>query len=229
MPSDGPENGESLGATSPGREHVVGSLSRPDNFPKPFQNRPPGQFHLPWTQQRPTSSGIPDSVRSSVMTIDSSLSIPTSISPSLSSMASPTSSMTSPTSASSYAPSFISTLSEESNANAVSIKVVFGEHIIAFRVDRYSALADVREKLHHKLVEQQGLKLTEDFSLAYKPPGPGRVQELKATGRARSSSVSSVGTTNPGSLRVLFSQRDWLDAVGACPLGSKLTLHVLVR
>ena len=122
------------------------------------------------------------------------------------------------------------TMSEESVANAVSIKAIYGEHIVAFRIDRNSSLSDLREKLWRKLVDQQGVTLPDNFTLAYKPPGPGRVQQLrKLAGRARSSSASSIGMTDPGSLWIMFSQRDWLDAVGSCPPGAKLTLHVLKR
>ncbi|EJD06871.1 uncharacterized protein FOMMEDRAFT_17337 [Fomitiporia mediterranea MF3/22] len=177
----------------------------------------------PWPQQRPTSPGYPVSIRDSGMTIPST-------SDSFDSRS--ISSISPPPTASSYAPSITSTLSEESGANAVSIKVVCGEHIVAFRIDRSSSLVDVRDKLRRKLADQQNVLLMDHFSLAYKPPGPGRVQELRkafATGRARSSSASSVGKTDLNSLRILFSQRDWLDAVGSCPPGSKVTLHVLNR
>ena len=41
----------------PGRERAsTFQVSTPDRFPKPFQNRPPGQFHLPWS---PTNSVSP--------------------------------------------------------------------------------------------------------------------------------------------------------------------------
>lgn len=40
---------------TPGRERisqtVTQSISTPEHYPKPFQNRPPGQFHLPWTPE----------------------------------------------------------------------------------------------------------------------------------------------------------------------------------
>ncbi|THH04522.1 hypothetical protein EW145_g5461 [Phellinidium pouzarii] len=219
------EEGEdgSNGTIFPGREHFRGALARPNNFPKPFQNRPPGQFHLPWTPSRRSSPGIPDSVRSSVLTVDSSLSVPFffSVTPSLSTRGSTSTSV-------SYTPSIISSHSEEGGAAAISIKVVCGEQIVAFRTDRSSELADVRAKLSHKLFDQLEVALSNHFELAYKPSVVGRVKELRAAGgRSRSSSVSSVGATDPSSLRIIFSQRDWLDAVNSCAPGAKLTLHVL--
>lgn len=37
------------GQVTPMRERASTiQISTPDRFPKPFQNRPPGQFHLPW-------------------------------------------------------------------------------------------------------------------------------------------------------------------------------------
>ncbi|KZT29733.1 hypothetical protein NEOLEDRAFT_470179 [Neolentinus lepideus HHB14362 ss-1] len=34
---------------TPGREQIHMNLSNPEYFPKPFQNRPPGQYHIPWS------------------------------------------------------------------------------------------------------------------------------------------------------------------------------------
>ena len=61
------------GYETPGRERVsqtVTQISTPEHFPKPFQHRPPGQFHLPWT---PT-----ESTRASQISVNSILSSPTS-------------------------------------------------------------------------------------------------------------------------------------------------------
>ncbi|KAI0077081.1 hypothetical protein K474DRAFT_1772062 [Panus rudis PR-1116 ss-1] len=45
---------------TPGRErtsnNVTQIISTPERYPKPFQNRPPGQFHIPWS---PTASTAP--------------------------------------------------------------------------------------------------------------------------------------------------------------------------
>ncbi|KAH8117930.1 hypothetical protein DFH11DRAFT_1503552 [Phellopilus nigrolimitatus] len=175
------------------------------------------QFHLPWTSSRPSSPSLPVSARNSVLTVDDTFSVPPSVSET-----------SSPTTPSSYSPSIVASLADDTSGATVLIKVVCGQHIVAFRVDRNSELADLRDKLHHKLVDQQGVELAEHFALAYVPPGPGRVQELKTgSGRARSNSMSSIGPVDPSSLRILFSQRDWEDAVNSCAVGTKLTLHVL--
>ncbi|KAL5504225.1 hypothetical protein ACEPAH_8299 [Sanghuangporus vaninii] len=196
---------------------VNASPTEPEsNRSRPLHNRFAGQFSPPTSQQRPTSPGLHSNVRNITKPVGAPSSPIRSVSPS--------------PSTSSYAPSIVASMSEESGMNAVSIKAIYGEHIVAFRIDKSSSLADVREKLWHKLTDQQGVMLPDSFSLAFKPPGPGRVQQLrKLAGRARSSSASSVGMTDPSSLRIMFSQRDWLDAVGSCPSGAKLTLHVLNR
>ncbi|KAI0789909.1 hypothetical protein C8Q75DRAFT_806567 [Abortiporus biennis] len=36
---------------TPGRERISHNITTPERYPKPFQNRPPGQFHLPWSPQ----------------------------------------------------------------------------------------------------------------------------------------------------------------------------------
>lgn len=63
------------GYETPRRERVsqvVTQISTPEHFPKPFQHRPPGQFHLPWS---PT-----DSSRTSQASLSPSLSTPSSVS-----------------------------------------------------------------------------------------------------------------------------------------------------
>ncbi|TFK49937.1 hypothetical protein OE88DRAFT_294729 [Heliocybe sulcata] len=39
-----------------GREQIHMNLSNPEYFPKPFQNRPPGQYHIPWSTKSPEQS-----------------------------------------------------------------------------------------------------------------------------------------------------------------------------
>ncbi|KAL5525695.1 hypothetical protein ACEPAG_7032 [Sanghuangporus baumii] len=199
------------------REVLNASLTESEsNRSRPSHNRFAGQFSPPTSQQQPTPPGLYSNVRNPRKPVGAPSPPMRSVSPS--------------PSTSSYAPSIVASMSEESGMNAVSIKAIYGEHIVAFRIDKSSSLADVRDKLWHKLADQQDVTLPDSFSLAFKPPGPGRVQQLrKLAGRARSSSASSVGMTDPSSLRIMFSQRDWLDAVGSCPPGAKLTLHVLNR
>src|ERR1700754_4590166 len=46
---------------SSSRESIMYPTPQPNQFPVPFQNRPPGQFHLPWSPTRPQLS--PDYLR----------------------------------------------------------------------------------------------------------------------------------------------------------------------
>ncbi|EJU04902.1 hypothetical protein DACRYDRAFT_20498 [Dacryopinax primogenitus] len=52
-PSPMTDTRTSWSSRSPRKQSVTGSISSPEQFPKPFQHRPPGQFHLPWST--PTS------------------------------------------------------------------------------------------------------------------------------------------------------------------------------
>jgi hypothetical protein len=36
----------------------MAEISTPEHFPKPFQNRPPGQFHLPWSASRGARTSV---------------------------------------------------------------------------------------------------------------------------------------------------------------------------
>lgn len=58
------------GYVTPRRERVsqgVTEISTPEHFPKPFQNRPPGQFHLPWSPTRMARTSM-SSIQSSMST-----------------------------------------------------------------------------------------------------------------------------------------------------------------
>lgn len=81
----------------------------------------------------------------------------------------------------------------------------------------------MRERIRDKFVNEQGVPLSGAFSLGYKPAARGAKQA--AGGRARSSSVSSVGVVDPSQLRYIFSQVEWQEAMANC--GAKLTLQVL--
>ncbi|TDL25687.1 hypothetical protein BD410DRAFT_604337 [Rickenella mellea] len=183
-PINGDENAANA-PVSPGREHVRGSLALPDHFPKPFRNRPPGQFHLPWT---PTATPAL-SARASVLSMTPS-STPTS----------------------------------SSHDDSIAIKAVYGDSIVAFKTDRSATLADVRTRVHEKLSKEQGIPVASAFTLAYRPALPS-VRQSVASGRARSSSVSSVGVKEPGHLRYIFSPVEWHEAIATS--GTKLTLQVL--
>lgn len=195
-PQTNSESSDTIG-TSPGREQFRGGLVNPDNFPKPFQNRPAGQFHLPWSPSASqTSPPTSPNNRNSVISMDASI-----------------------------APSMMSSILDE--AHAISIKAAFGDHIVVFRADRGITLEEVRSKIHHKLVNQQNLKLSENFILMYKPNAtPSTSRPGTGAGRARSSSVSSVGTSSePLALRLVYSQNDWQNTVNAS--GAKITLHII--
>ena len=121
----------------------------------------------------------------------------------------------------SIAPSIASSLFDD--LNAVSIKAIFGDHIVAFRIDRASSLSAVRAKLYDKFVNQQNVRISDKFTLTYRPSALGRPQHNQ--GRIRANSVSSMGRHDPGQLRIIFSEKDWQDAVSCC--GPKITIHVL--
>lgn len=61
--SQPPPSPRESGYSTPRRERVshfiTQQMSTPQHFPKPFQNRPPGQFHLPWTPTESTPSTPP--------------------------------------------------------------------------------------------------------------------------------------------------------------------------
>lgn len=176
---------------------------------------------------RPLSTGIPESIRDSVLSVDSSFSASPSMitiseaayEPSIGSGFSASPSMITisetayePPKSPGYAPSLSSVVTEDSLAsfsssttiagpNALAVKAICGAQIVAFRIDRTAPLTDVHTRLCAKFAQDAGVHLDKRAALAYKPAVVARVKELRAAasagGRSRSSSVSSIGSAAP--------------------------------
>ncbi|KDQ53184.1 hypothetical protein JAAARDRAFT_162080 [Jaapia argillacea MUCL 33604] len=160
---DGPE--------SPGREQISMNLSSPEYFPKPFQNRPPGQFHIPWSSS-PRET----------------------------------------------------TFEQNLKETSIAIKAVLKDCIIVFRTPCITSLGQIRKRLAEKFDKQEGIALRESFALAYMAT-TGSDRGSLASGRTRSSSVSSSGIGEGKAMRYIYSQDEWNTAVASC--GGKLTLRVV--
>lgn len=165
------------GSETPHRERVSQNISEiwtPEHFPKPFQHRPPGQFHLPWSPTRSSSS-----------------------------------SLTSPTS-----PTMSSGGPEQ-----FTVKAVRQDSIVLLRASYTMSLAQMRDKLRDKFAAQEGIRLTDAFTIGFNPV------PAKAGGGARPRSSS--GYDGQQRLRFISSDDDWEQAALGCP--GKLTIHVFDR
>ncbi|KAL1949612.1 hypothetical protein VTO73DRAFT_8493 [Trametes versicolor] len=174
----------------------------PDRFPKPFRDRPAGQFHLPWSPQDSSDSSRPS----------------TPMSP-----ASPSASHVQPAPASAGPPmsNYSPTVTE-----TVTMKAVLSDSIVLLRIARGASLQDTRARLHDKFAVQEGLKLLPSFVIGWAPPAPPKAGGLLALrGRPRSNSASSVGSLSPQSLRYVYTEQDWQAALAACASG-KMTVRL---
>lgn len=182
----------------------------PDRFPKPFQNRPPGQFHLPWSPSPPTTP-VPEQ-----QATDSNAPARRSSRPSTSggivSMPS-TSSITGSPPTSALGPS----------SESITLKAVLQGSIVLLRISRSMPLSEVRTRLHDKFAAQEGVQLSSAFVIGWAPSAtqPGGVLR----GRPRSNSASSVGSMNPSALRYVYQEQEWRAAVAACA-GGKMTIRL---
>ncbi|KAI9000450.1 hypothetical protein BD414DRAFT_960 [Trametes punicea] len=191
-------------------------IASPDRFPKPFRDRPAGQFHLPWSPPEPSSRTSTPSTPPASPPISPSLSSarPTGM---------PVRASTSPTPKSPGTPT---------GAESLTLKAILNSSIVLLRVARSAPLAEVRERLRDKLAFQEGVKLTPTFVIGWAPPGaaaagPGTREggPLALRGRPRSNSASSVGSLNPQALRYVYTEQDWQAALAACP-GGKMTVRL---
>ncbi|KAI0775100.1 hypothetical protein BD413DRAFT_611459 [Trametes elegans] len=183
-------------------------VASPDRFPRPFRDRPPGQFHLPWSAQDSSRPTTPTSFRPPSPPPQTSFA---GTSPPARGAA-PVSSPTSPVA-----------------TESVTLKAVLHDSIVLLRIARTSPLGDVRERLREKFAVQEGLALTPTFVLGWAPPVPtgggGGGGLLALKGRPRSNSASSVGSMSPQALRYLYNEQDWRAALAACG-GGKMTVRL---
>ncbi|KAI0833617.1 hypothetical protein BC628DRAFT_1414378 [Trametes gibbosa] len=190
----------------PPQEPFQLAVATPDRFPKPFRDRPPGQFHLPWSSQDFSTPSSPVSLP------PSSPVSPTS--PFSHALASPVSPVPYPT----------SPITTEN----VTLKAVLHDSIVLVRIARGASLLEVRDRLREKFAVQEGVKLLPSFVIGWAPPAPARGGAgglLALRGRPRSNSASSVGSLNPQALRYLYSEQDWQVVLEACA-GGKMTVRL---
>jgi len=169
-----------------------------DKLPRPFQNRPPEQFHLPWIPTSPISPSTPHPPSNT-----EDVSRPP----------------TRPISAVST-----NTVSFKS----ISIKAYITEDmIVVFRAAADTTYAGIRDKVYDKFVNQEGISLRPDFPLACLAPAPPRQSITSSVysgiARKRAGSVGSL-CANESSLFSIQSQEVWEEAVRDS--GGKLTLRV---
>ncbi|KAI0359741.1 hypothetical protein OH77DRAFT_860564 [Trametes cingulata] len=190
-------------------------VATPDRFPKPFRDRPPGQFHLPWSPQESSRPSTPSPPTSSspaspspsygsfVQTQTIPAPVPTSVSPPPTTPGSP------------------------AGTESLTLKAVLHDSIVLLRISRTSPLQEVRERLREKLAVQEGMKLLPSFVIGWAPPVPARAASglLALRGRPRSNSASSVGSLSPASLRYVYTEQDWQAALAACA-GGKMTVRL---
>ncbi|KAI0787556.1 hypothetical protein C8Q74DRAFT_1348564 [Fomes fomentarius] len=177
----------------------------PDRFPKPFQNRPLGQFHLPWFPSPPTTPATAPARRSSRPSTSGGI-VSTPSTPSTSGIAG--SPPTSP-----FGPS----------SESITLKAVLQGSIVLLRISRSMPLSEVRTRLRDKFAAQEGVQLSHAFVIGWapSPTQPGGVLR----GRPRSNSASSVGSMNPSALRYVYQEQEWRAAVAACA-GGKMTIRL---
>ncbi|RDX57146.1 hypothetical protein OH76DRAFT_18594 [Lentinus brumalis] len=182
----------------------------PDRFPKPFQNRPPGQFHLPWS---PPST---PSTERSEPTYPASPRTPPPACPSTSG------SMTSSSGFAGSPPNSPTTATE-----SLTVKAILQDSIVLLRIPRGAPLQEVRTRIRDKYAVQEGVQLSSAFVIGWAPSAtqPSGVAALSVRGRPRSNSASSVGTLNPQALRYVYAEQEWRAAVAACASG-KMTIRL---
>ncbi|KAI0715475.1 hypothetical protein C8T65DRAFT_738573 [Cerioporus squamosus] len=182
----------------------------PDRSPKPFQNRPPGQFHLPWSP--PSTPGA----ECSEPTYPVPSRTPPPVRPSTSG---------STTSTRGFAGS--SPSSPLTATQSLTVKAILQDSLVLLRIPRSAPLQEVRVRIRDKFAVQEGVQLSSPFVIGWVPSAtqPSGVAALSVRGRPRSNSASSVGTLNPQSLRYVYVEQERRAAVTACA-GGKMTIRL---
>ena len=215
---------------NPTRRDSVTSIASPNQFPRPFQHRPAGQFHLPWNQATSAHSRhtlpLPPTLTSNPMSsAHSSTTFSTSLATSVA----------------------LSLTPVNPNTPQLSTKVVHAPSGVAvmLRLPRQISLHDLKEKICAKFREAADLDvpwdgllapatLERDSLLLYYRKSLGSTPALpsprNSRNRPRSESVSSTGTSHDGSCQTFVrinSEDELIHVLGSIPAGEKLVLRLI--
>ena len=110
-----------------------------------------------------------------------------------------------------------------------TIKAVRQESIVLLRATFSMSLADVRERLRDKFASQEGIALTDAFTIGFNPtPADPRQKATKPGSRARSNSTSALAALDgQPRLRFIANDAEWEQATTGC--SGKLTIHIFDR
>ena len=105
----------------------------------------------------------------------------------------------------------------------LAIKAVHNNAIVMLRTPRTISFEELRKRIYDKFVVQEGVPLSESFSVAHIIPPPTDHT------RSRSNSVSSTGTgvANATEMSFITSQTEWEQVVSGTHIMDKLTLRIL--
>lgn len=204
------------------------SISILDDFPRPTSYIPGYPCGRPET---PTGNAYLDTLRSSESSFDAPPS-PTPTSHSFFTVSSsPDSSRIfldrppSPTStiATAYTASTVSTMASSVSPGTLSLKAAHNDAIILLRVPSETSFTNVRQRLYNKFVGQEGVPLSQNFTVAFVPATSSPTQPSFPKDRLRSASVSSADRME---LIFINSDADWEQIISSAG-GSKLTLRIL--
>lgn len=211
------------------RDSVLSTAS-PNQFPRPFQNRPPGQYHLPWSHSGPYPS-IPPPLAAPPPSVP--------LPPTPSSPGGTGQTLTLP-----GLPSYPSSPTTPNTAHSVSTKVLHAPSgtAIMLRLPRQTSLRDFKEKTRLKFRDAEDLDVCfrdeatnitstecDDLHLYHRKIG-GTGAQQSSQRRSRSASVSSSGTGNEGGPQIylrIHSDEEFAQILNATPSGEKLVLRLV--
>lgn len=201
------------------------SISILDDFPRPTSYVPECLRERPET---PTGHAYLDAPQSS----ESSYDAPPSPTPTSNSFFTVSSSCDSsqifldrpPSPTSTIATTYTtSTVTSSVSPGTLSLKAAHNDAIILLRVPSETPFTEVRQRLYNKFVGQEGVPLSQNFSVAFVPAASSPTQSSFPKDRLRSASVSSADRME---LMFINSDADWEQIISSTG-GSKLTLRIL--
>ncbi|KAK7032305.1 hypothetical protein VNI00_013264 [Paramarasmius palmivorus] len=122
----------------------------------------------------------------------------------------------------------VTTVSDTSTLSPTSgetwtIKAAHNHSIILLRVPKTTTYPDLRHRIHTKFIHQEGVSLSDSFTLAFVIPD---VVKSRKTGRTRERS-NSVGSAGGVQMALVTSQEQWDRVTESCGDLGKITLRVL--
>jgi hypothetical protein len=119
-------------------------------------------------------------------------------------------------------PAFFPDSPTSPTGGSLAIKAALNKAIVKLRTPRSISFDELRRRLYDKFVRQEGMPLSESFTIALQSPN-SPISDI----RSGSNSAMSTSVSDATQMCFITSQAEWEQAISSIGFVDKLTLRVL--